>query len=148
MRVFVDKDGTEWTAWAVRLARGPWTGQERRVGRERRRGADVRTPDADVTAFMAGAPSAESAAGMTADGQPFRTRGPERRGRAALRAVRTLGPSLGGGWLAFQAGTERRRLAPIPDGWEDTSDEALRALCKRAAPAPPAVTPLAQRGRI
>ncbi|MGZ8375636.1 MAG: hypothetical protein ACXWZS_06545 [Gemmatirosa sp.] len=37
------------------------------------------------------------------------------------------------GWLAFQAGTVRRRLVPIPDGWEALSESELRALCQAAA---------------
>jgi hypothetical protein len=38
------------------------------------------------------------------------------------------------GWLAFQAGTVRRRLVPIPDRWEGRSEGELRALCRAAAP--------------
>ncbi|HET9010572.1 MAG TPA: hypothetical protein VFN38_02100 [Gemmatimonadaceae bacterium] len=29
------------------------------------------------------------------------------------------------GWLCFQSATERRRLAPIPRGWQDWDDHAL-----------------------
>ncbi len=36
------------------------------------------------------------------------------------------------GWLTFESGDDRRRLAPIPDGWERASDEQLRAFCSRA----------------
>lgn len=36
------------------------------------------------------------------------------------------------GWLTFEAGPRRRRLAPIPDGWEDASDAELSAYCARA----------------
>jgi hypothetical protein len=39
------------------------------------------------------------------------------------------------GWLAFDAGQEMRRLAPIPDGWELMSDRQLLALCDTAEPA-------------
>jgi hypothetical protein len=38
------------------------------------------------------------------------------------------------GWLAFQAGGERRRLVPIPDDWKSLPDEALRSLKERATP--------------
>lgn len=34
-------------------------------------------------------------------------------------------PSLAGGWLAFQSGERRRRLAPPPPGWSDLTDEGL-----------------------
>lgn len=32
-----------------------------------------------------------------------------------------------GGWLCFQSAVERRRLAPIPLGWESWEDEPLLA---------------------
>lgn len=48
------------------------------------------------------------------------------------------------GWLAFEtvgtAGPEsvqRLRVAPIPEGWNDTTDEALCRLLSVAVPAPP-----------
>ncbi len=40
-----------------------------------------------------------------------------------------------GGWLCFESGDARRRLAPIPDGWTRASDETLEAYCKAARPA-------------
>ena len=36
------------------------------------------------------------------------------------------------GWLAFDCGIETRRLAPIPDGWRERTDDELRALCENA----------------
>lgn len=30
-----------------------------------------------------------------------------------------------GGWLAFQSRLERRRLASVPDAWEDATDKEL-----------------------
>lgn len=36
------------------------------------------------------------------------------------------------GWLVFESATEKRRLAPVPPGWRDLSDEALAALCAKA----------------
>ena len=42
------------------------------------------------------------------------------------------------GWLAFEAADgERRRLAPIPNGWADGSTEQLRGWCANAEAAPP-----------
>jgi hypothetical protein len=35
-------------------------------------------------------------------------------------------PRYAEGWLSFQRGVERRRLAPIPDDWENASDIQLR----------------------
>lgn len=36
------------------------------------------------------------------------------------------------GWLSFDSGTEKRRLSPIPEGWQGMSEERLRALCTSA----------------
>jgi hypothetical protein len=36
------------------------------------------------------------------------------------------------GWLTFHSGADRRRLAPIPEQWERTTDAELRALLGRA----------------
>jgi hypothetical protein len=36
------------------------------------------------------------------------------------------------GWLTFEAGNERRRLAPIPAAWENAPDDVLRDYCSRA----------------
>jgi hypothetical protein len=48
---------------------------------------------------------------------------------AERREVRIRVPSaLQDGWLAFQAGMDRRRLAPIPGNWIELSDEQLVAL--------------------
>jgi len=43
-------------------------------------------------------------------------------------------PELAGGWLSFEYGSERRRLAPIPHGWETIGVEELVELCRRAKP--------------
>lgn len=50
------------------------------------------------------------------------------------REVKILVPAaLQAGWLAFQSGVERRRLAPIPNGWSALDENALIALLSRAA---------------
>ena len=38
------------------------------------------------------------------------------------------------GWLTFQKGDERRRLMPIPKGWENSTSIALRTYLARAEP--------------
>jgi hypothetical protein len=40
------------------------------------------------------------------------------------------------GWLSFTSATETRRLAPIPDGWTELSDDGLRLLFEMAEIAP------------
>ena len=39
-----------------------------------------------------------------------------------------------GGWLTFDNGAERRRLAPVPEAWSALSDERLALLVRAAAP--------------
>ena len=39
---------------------------------------------------------------------------------------------LQAGWLTFESGGQRRRLAPIPAGWEETSIDRLRMYCSVA----------------
>jgi hypothetical protein len=43
------------------------------------------------------------------------------------------------GWLAFQCGEERRRIAPLPVAWSDMSDAALVRLMSDASPIRPRV---------
>jgi len=56
----------------------------------------------------------------------FAVRPSTQHGRATLPAPFQTG------WLAFDAGRETRRLAPIPDAWERMSDDQLLALCDKA----------------
>lgn len=64
-----------------------------------------------------------------------RRRAPDRRLRSRARALLTGG--LEGGWLCFLAGDVRRRIAPIPSGWEGLSDRELAQLLARAVVVPP-----------
>jgi hypothetical protein len=38
------------------------------------------------------------------------------------------------GWLCFDCGSEKRRLAPLPVNWHDRSDEELWFWCRAAVP--------------
>ena len=40
-----------------------------------------------------------------------------------------------GGWLTFDNGTERRRLAPVPEAWAALPDDRLALLLHAAVPA-------------
>ena len=42
---------------------------------------------------------------------------------------------LSEGWLTFNSGSARRRLAPIPSGWENVSSRRLEQMCRIAEPA-------------
>jgi hypothetical protein len=44
----------------------------------------------------------------------------------------TLSEGYGRGWLTFESLVEKRRLVPIPSGWEKADNSALRALCEQA----------------
>ena len=41
---------------------------------------------------------------------------------------------LADGWLCFDCGTEKRRLAPLPHNWQERSEEDLRFWCRAAVP--------------
>ena len=45
----------------------------------------------------------------------------------------SVDPEFRDGWLAFQSGSEWRRVAPIPDGWDALPDHELLALLGRAS---------------
>ena len=58
----------------------------------------------------------------------------DRRKRREFRAK--LG-ALAAGWLCFETRNEKRRIAPIPDGWEQLSDADLAALGESGEPVRP-----------
>jgi hypothetical protein len=45
-----------------------------------------------------------------------------------------LAEGFAAGWLTFECEEEKRRLAPIPEGWEHAADEHLLALLRDAQP--------------
>ncbi|HEX8695656.1 MAG TPA: hypothetical protein VF746_24795 [Longimicrobium sp.] len=106
LRTFRSAAGVVWHVWSVI----PGV----RHDEERRRGYDRRSPD-PVLAYT----------------------GPDRRTSADRRSTsRLFGPDMAAGWLAFECPTERRRLVPIPAGWDALSDAELERLCERAQPSP------------
>jgi hypothetical protein len=62
--------------------------------------------------------------------QSRRTSG-ERR-RVTDRSRVRIKSDLAHGWLAFESKHDRRRLAPIPTGWEALDEAALERLCEQA----------------
>jgi hypothetical protein len=42
---------------------------------------------------------------------------------------------LKSGWLTFESADTRRRLAPIPSGWEEAPADRLELMCRAAEPA-------------
>jgi hypothetical protein len=43
-------------------------------------------------------------------------------------------PALAAGWVSFESADERRRLAPVPEGWDGLSDEDLLGWLASASP--------------
>ena len=62
--------------------------------------------------------------------------GPERRGRDEYRV--RLGGQFTYGWLTFETAGEKRRLAPVPDAWEEMTPTELEQLLSRATLVQPA----------
>jgi len=59
----------------------------------------------------------------------------ERGGLVVTRAaIEYVEAALAAGWLCFESPTEKRRLAPIPSGWESLPPDSLTFLCGRAVP--------------
>jgi hypothetical protein len=101
-RTFVDRDGAYWQVWDSQPSK-----VERRVSADDRRHLNH---------------------------LPWR--GSERRTGIDRRTVNqrriTLSEGYGRGWLTFESLVEKRRLVPIPSGWEAASNTTLRALCEQA----------------
>ena len=52
----------------------------------------------------------------------------------AHEASRHLPDGLADGWLCFQREGQKRRLAPVPDAWDQRSDQDLWLYCQMARP--------------
>lgn len=101
-RTFVDRDGTYWQVWDSQPSK-----VERRVSAGDRRHL-----------------------------RRFPWREAERRSGVDRRTTNqrriTLSEGYGRGWLTFESLDEKRRLVPIPTGWEEANNTTLRALCEQA----------------
>ena len=53
---------------------------------------------------------------------------------SASRGTKALSERYRNGWLSFDSGVEIRRVAPIPEKWDQLSDPDLIALCNQAEP--------------
>lgn len=54
-------------------------------------------------------------------------------GTAGTRAHAFLPDRFAGGWLCFERGGEKLRLAPVPAGWDRLTSMELESLCDRAS---------------
>lgn len=50
-------------------------------------------------------------------------------------------PRFQSGWLTFACGDERRRLAPVPAGWEGADEETLKRYLLTSEQIDPSVSP-------
>ncbi len=105
-KIFEGSDGNRWEVWLVVP-----TEAERRRGERR---------------------VVQRSGGLAYSG-PERRVGPDRRSKVSTgRTVVT--PEFEKGWLCFErAEGEKRRLAPVPEGWESASDKELWEWCEAAA---------------
>ena len=55
---------------------------------------------------------------------------------SSIKREKVLPEAFRHGWLVFECDVERRRLAPIPDDWEELSDAELLQLCLSASVVP------------
>jgi hypothetical protein len=55
---------------------------------------------------------------------------------ARMRMSGEAADQLVQGWLVFECDVEKRRLGPIPDGWDALPDADLALLLESAAPVP------------
>ena len=60
--------------------------------------------------------------------------GPERREAEHRDVTPFVNPQLAAGWLCFESGSAKRRLAPTPPTWETVSEEELTGLWESAEP--------------
>jgi hypothetical protein len=63
--------------------------------------------------------------------------GPERRQDDRRASLPFVSPALAHGWLCFESGHGKRRLAPPPVLWEEIPEEELLALWEQADVVPP-----------
>jgi hypothetical protein len=61
-----------------------------------------------------------------------RRSGLERRAERLTRAH--VAAEFAYGWLCFETSGEKRRLAPVPEGWDRADDETIEQWCRLAKP--------------
>jgi hypothetical protein len=57
-------------------------------------------------------------------------------GASKARSVESLPENYRSGWLCFESATEKRRLTPLPKGWENLPIEQLTGLLGSAVQVP------------
>ena len=67
----------------------------------------------------------------------FPNQGSDRANADALPHSSLKGTAFANGWLCFESANEKRRLAPIPTGWEFRDTRVLEQLRDKATPVSP-----------
>jgi hypothetical protein len=104
-RTFLDSTGRRWEVWLVTPAAAE------------RRKADRRA---------AAAPRGEEFQGFSE-----RRRTPERR-KSPFRRTIEVASEYSQGWLCFESEGEKRRLAPVPPGWQEAGPDRLSSWLQAA----------------
>src|SRR3954465_1953587 len=104
-RTFLDSTGRRWEVWLVTPA-----------------AAERRKADRRATA---------AAQGGGAPGFADRRHTPERRKNPFRRNVE-VASEYSQGWLCFESEGEKRRLAPVPPGWDETGPDRLASWLQMA----------------
>jgi hypothetical protein len=104
-RTFLDSTGKRWEVWLVT----PAAAERRKVDRR----------------------AAAAARGEELQGFADRRRTPERR-KSPFRRNVEVASEYSKGWLCFESEGEKRRLAPVPPGWEEAGPDRLSTLLQAA----------------
>jgi hypothetical protein len=102
-RTFLDTAGRRWEVWLVTPA-----------------AAERRKADRRAAVDSASTP-----------GIPDRRRTPERR-RGPFRRSVAVASEYSDGWLCFESEGEKRRLAPVPSGWEEAGPDRMSSWLQAA----------------
>jgi hypothetical protein len=96
-RTFLDSKGKRWEVWLIT----PAAAERRMIDRR-----------------------ASSAGSAKYQGELDRRRTPERR-RGPFHRSGAVASEFSKGWLCFETEGEKRRLAPVPPGWEEAGPDRL-----------------------
>ena len=105
-RTFLDSTGKRWEVWLVTPAAAERRKSDRRA-------------------------AAPAAGGENLPGFADRRRTPERRKNPFRRTIE-VASEYSKGWLCFESEGEKRRLAPVPDGWEEAGPDRMIAWLQSA----------------
>ena len=98
-RTFLDSTGRRWEVWLIT----PAAAERRRIDRRSPARASVKGPYS---------------------GELDRRRTPERR-RGPFRRSPAVANEYSNGWLCFECDGEKRRLAPVPEGWQEAGPDRM-----------------------